>query len=138
IITRKGKYIGIQKDWKKWGKLAIQSTLALKLAEQPTSLDNKSKQDSQQKLAISSSELAIQSIKVSSPEDTQKKKETLTKETIQKKGVSKKKRHGEFKNVFLTDVEYQKLVKQFGEAGTKDRIEALSEYKKSRGKKYQG
>ena len=51
LITRKGKSIGFQKDWEKWGELAEPSTPDSKLAEQSTILDNKSKQDSQQKLA---------------------------------------------------------------------------------------
>jgi len=84
LIFRKGKYIGFQKDWEKWklaeqstiGKLAEQSTLDAKLAEQLTALDNKSKQNSQP-------ELAEQSTKVSSPRVTQKKKETIQKkETV--------------------------------------------------------
>jgi len=43
---------------------------------------------------------------------------------------------GEFKNVKLTDEEYQKLNTEFGETGTKQRIENLSEYIASKGKKY--
>lgn len=44
--------------------------------------------------------------------------------------------YGEFKNVKLTDEEYQKLKTKFGEDGTKQRIENLSEYIASKGKKY--
>ena len=43
---------------------------------------------------------------------------------------------GEFKNVKLSDEEYQKLITKFGETGTKQRIENLSEYIASKGKKY--
>ena len=135
LITRRGKIIGFQKDWEKWQELAEQSTLGIKLAEQPTLVENKSKQNSQQKLAISSTRLAEQSTKVSSPVVTQKKKETITKETIQKKRVPKKK-HYYFDNIQLTEEEYQKLVGRFGEAGTKDRLENLSLYKRSKGKRY--
>jgi len=63
MINRNGKQIGFQKDWEKWPRLAEQST----------------------ELAVLSIELAEQSTKVSSPDVTQKIKETLTKDIIQKK-----------------------------------------------------
>jgi len=59
------------------------------------------------------------------------------KETIQKKRyIRSKKRNYLFDNILLTEEEYQKLVERFGEEGTKDRLEALSLYKKSKGKRY--
>ena len=70
LITRKGKYIGFQKDWEKWPKLAESSELGSKLAEQSTI----------EKLAESSTELAESSTKVSSCAVTQKKKETISKD----------------------------------------------------------
>lgn len=73
IITRKGKLIGFQKDWEQWGKLAESST-SKKLAIPST------------ELAESSTELTKSATKVSSCAVTQKKKETITKETTQKKG----------------------------------------------------
>ena len=135
LINRQGKIIGIQKDWERWRGLAIPSTLGAKLAEQSTSVDNKSEQNGQPKLAIPTVKLAIPSTKVSSPAVAQKIKETITKDTIQKKESAKKK-HCFFDNILLTEEEYRKLVERFGEAGTKDRLENLSLYKKSRGKKY--
>lgn len=60
-------------------------------------------------------------------------KETTTKETITKEI---KIVHGEFKNVKLTEEEHKKLIVQFGEHGTQDRIENLSQYIASKGKKY--
>ena len=39
-------------------------------------------------------------------------------------------------SVFMTEQEYEKLVDRFGEEGTIDRIERLSLYKNSKGKKY--
>jgi uncharacterized CHY-type Zn-finger protein len=47
-----------------------------------------------------------------------------------------KNRYGEFQNVFLTDEELTKLNEQFSELGTKERIENLSRYLASKGKKY--
>ena len=47
IITRKGKIVGIQKDWSKWNGLSFQTTFDSKLAEQSTLAGNKSKQNSQ-------------------------------------------------------------------------------------------
>lgn len=38
--------------------------------------------------------------------------------------------------VSMTEEEYQKLIEKFGQQNTKDRIERLSLYKKSKGKKY--
>jgi len=52
-----------------------------------------------------------------------------------KEGITKKKNYC-FDNILLTEEEYQKLVERFGEAGTKDRLENLSLYKKSKGKRY--
>lgn len=88
MIIRKGKFIGFQKDWERW-KLAISSTITPKvsslvnnqeLAEQST-LDIKlAEQSTSKKLAISSTELAISSTKVSSPAVAQKIKDTLTKD----------------------------------------------------------
>lgn len=57
----------------------------------------------------------------------------LGKERIGKLRINKTK-HADF--VFLTADEYVKLLNQFGEQGTKDRIEKLSLYKGSNGRKY--
>ncbi len=78
IITRNSKHIGFQKDWEKWGKLAELSTLE-KLAE-PSTLDTKLAEPSTfKKLAVQSTELAVQSTKVSSCAVTQNIKETIQK-----------------------------------------------------------
>lgn len=50
--------------------------------------------------------------------------------------IQKKKRNYFFDNILPSEEEYQKLVERFGEAGTKDRLEGLSLYKKSKGKRY--
>lgn len=122
LITRKGKLIGFQKDWEQWGKLAKQST-SEKLAIPST------------ELAESSTELTKSSTKVSSCAVTQKKKETIQKKLYKRKTPLKRKPTF-FENIHLTEEEYQKLVERFGEAGAKDRLEALSLYKRSKGKKY--
>jgi len=49
---------------------------------------------------------------------------------------AKKKRTFFFPNILLTEDEYNKLVEHFGDAGTKDRLENLSLYKKSKGRRY--
>ena len=105
-IRRRGKFIGFQKDWEKWGELAESSTLHLKLAEQ---LTNESLLNSQQKLAESSTELAESSTKVSSPAVAQKKKETIQKkkETDLFKGYST-----EFQETFLHFIEMRKFIKK--------------------------
>lgn len=81
IISRKGKFVGFQKDWEKWEKLATLLTKE-KLAEQST-LDSKlANQLTGKKLAVQATELAVQLTKVSSPRDTQKKKETIQKKVV--------------------------------------------------------
>ena len=119
VITRRGKIVGIQKDWELWVKLAEQSTsdLSKKLAKSSTKVSN------------STERLAKQLTKVSNPRITQKK-ETITKETIQKK------RYGELDNVLLADIEHQKLIDKFGKQGTKARIDNLSLYIGSKGDNY--
>ncbi len=126
LLNRKGKFIGFQKDWEKWGILAEQSTLGVKLAVQQT---NEKLAIQSTELAVSSTELAEQSTKVSSPRVAQKKKETIQKKLYKRK-------YGEFDNVFLTDKEYQWLVDKFGEEGTKECIENLSTGIESKGYKY--
>ena len=129
LITRKGKFIGFQKDWEKWKGLTFQTSLDSKLADQSTSeeisevssLANQSKQ-------IEPSELAKQSKKVSSCAVAQKKKETIQKKLYKRK-------YGEFNNVLLTDEEYQKLKDKFG-GDLADKIETLSVGIKSKGYKY--
>ena len=128
LITRKGKYMGFQKDWERWQQLAVPSTLDTKLAEQSTS---ERLAVASTELAVPSTELAESSTKVSSCAVTQKIKDTISKDTIQKK-----KRNYFFDNILLSEEEYHKLVERFGEAGTKDRLEALSLYMKSKGKRY--
>jgi len=126
MITRKGKYIGFQKDWESWAELAELPTLDVKLAEQstPEKLAIRSP-----KLAILPTELAGLLTKVSSPVVAQKKKDTLTKDTLTKE------RYGEFDNVLLADVEYQKLQDRFGDR-VKALIETLSQGIESKGYKY--
>jgi len=42
----------------------------------------------------------------------------------------------DFDNVSMKEDDYQKLIKEFGEVSTRERIEKLSLYKRSKGKKY--
>lgn len=130
LITRKGKYIGFQKDWEKWQGLVFQPTLGSKLAE-PSTPEKLAK--SSIKVSNSEKQLAKSATKVSSCAVAQKIKDTITKD---KRNIPDKKKSYFFGNILLKEAEYNKLVDQFGEVGTKDRIENLSLYKKSRGKKY--
>lgn len=52
-----------------------------------------------------------------------------------KKNVPKKK-YGEYKHVFLTDEEYERLIKDFGEGTVKQYIQAVDEYVQQHGKTY--
>ena len=99
IIIRDGKNTGFQKDWEMWKKLAIPSTKVSslanseKLAESSTLGSKLAEQSTNEKLAIPSMELAIQSTGVDQTANkkltkllpTKERKETITKETIQKK-----------------------------------------------------
>ncbi len=68
-----------------------------------------------------------------------KAKSGTIKESINKvlnKGAPTKKKYGEGQNVLLAENEYNKLVQKFGQAGAATRIEKLSCYIASTGKKY--
>ena len=130
IITRNGKVSGIQKDWEKW-KVSSSVNSEAKVS---SSVNSEKLAESSTELAISSTELAESSTKVSSPVVAQKKKETIQKK--EKKINKRKKHYGEFKNVLLSDEEYQKLKDKFG-ASVPDMIEALSSGIESKGYKYQ-
>ena len=123
LIMRNKKSIGFQKDWEQWKV----SKAANNEAKVSRTANNEKLADRKLKLAEQSTGLAEQSTKVSSPRVTQKKKETITKETIQKKG------YGEFQNVLLTDEEYQWLKEKFQDK-TDEYIERLSGYLESTGK----
>lgn len=134
LIIRKGKYIGFQKDWEKWDKLAVQSTLDLE-TETP-------QLDLGLKLAIRSTEkklakkLAKRSTKVSSCSVSPSPPYPPIPLPNIKDTTRPKKKNYFFNNILLTPVEYDKLVKIFGETGVKDRLEGLSLYKQSKGKRY--
>ncbi len=49
---------------------------------------------------------------------------------------SNKEKYGKFQNVLLTLKEYNDLIENFNEVSTKERIEKLSEYMESKGKRY--
>jgi phage replication O-like protein O len=85
LITRKGKYIGVQEDRGKWRELAELSTSkgVSSLVNSEAKVSNTANNE---KLAIPSTELAEQSTKVSSPRVTQKIIDTISKDTIQKIG----------------------------------------------------
>lgn len=77
VITRKKKQIGVQQDWKQW-RLA-ERQIRKKLAKQQTPDTKLANQQTSQKLANQTTELARQQTKVSYPRDTQKKTETIQK-----------------------------------------------------------
>lgn len=58
------------------------------------------------------------------------------KNRIEKKRKENIPAQGQFLNVLLSEDEFKKLNQQFGEDGTRERIEALSSYIASKGKKY--
>jgi hypothetical protein len=60
---------------------------------------------------------------------------TLYKEIL-KKDIKKGQPIPEFENITMTDEDYQKLISEFGETTTFNKIKALSMYKRSKGKKY--
>ncbi|MCK5236294.1 MAG: DUF4373 domain-containing protein [Deltaproteobacteria bacterium] len=73
------------------------------------------------------------------PVSTNNNPKTITDNThsiVKDSIVKDSKEHGEFKNVLLTDEEYQKLIDRFGDIKTKRLIECLSIGIKSKGYKY--
>jgi len=127
LITRQGKYIGFQKNWEEWQKLPISSTkLPISSTELPIS--STELPISSTELPISSTELPISSTKVDGCDVTQKKKETIQKKLYKRK-------YGQFKNVLLTDDEYQKLKDRFNHH-VSEVIEELSLGIESKGYKY--
>lgn len=83
--------------------------------------------DINEDIKLVSVDINDKSVEKPTAKSTQKKrKEKKVKET--------KTKYAEF--VSMTQSEYQKLVEQFGEEGTKDRIENLSLYKGSKGRSY--
>jgi len=107
-INRITEY-GFQKDYELWDDGAINSD-----AINSDAISNDSKIVSNQIPKVVSNQIPTKE----------------TKETRQKKI------YGEFKNVLLTDEEYQKLVTKFGEGKAKSEIENLSSYMASRSKRY--
>lgn len=74
---------------------------------------------------------AIAKQNLAKPGKEKKRKEKKITTPTPSKGI-----YGSFKNVLLTEDEYQKLVTQFTEAGCKERIETLSVGISSKGYKY--
>lgn len=68
--------------------------------------------------------------------DEQSPPKDKIKEDKLKKDKESKSAYGEFKNVFLLKEELEKLIQRFGEDLTKEKIEAISSYVASKGKKY--
>lgn len=62
-----------------------------------------------------------------------KKSEQSSKLSVKKE---EKKKYGEFKNVLLTDIEFEKLIERLGNSLTSIIIEELSGYIESRGRRY--
>jgi hypothetical protein len=73
-------------------------------------------------------ETSVQSV---THQRNERNKETITKAMLPNKGI-----YGEFINVKLTKEEYEKLIIKFGDILTNDKIERLSSYIASKGKKY--
>jgi len=122
IIIRNGKSVGIQKDWEKWKVSSLDNSVA----KVSRTANNEKLAESSTELAIPSTELAELSTKVSSPVVAQKKKETIQKKLYKRK-------HGEFQNVLLTEEEYQWLKDKL-QNKTNEYIERLSGYLESTGK----
>ena len=79
LINRNGRSIGFQKDWEQWKVSRIANNTKLNEAKVSNRANSEKLADRKQKLAIRKPELAEQPTKVSSPLDTQKKKESIQK-----------------------------------------------------------
>ena len=67
-------------------------------------------------------------------DNSQRKGEEKERESIKRGSLKQKHPHGEYKNVFLSEAEFQKLQTEFPDWS--QRIDRLSEYMESTGKKY--
>jgi len=123
ILTKEGRLIGLQKDYENWLKLPEQVT---KVTQTGNNSDTEKLPIPQQKLPDTQPKLPKMVKKVTSPLVTQKKKETIQKKLY-------KRNYGEFKNVLLTDEEYQWLKDKLQDR-TNEYIERLSGYLESTGK----
>ena len=121
LISRNGKKTGFQKDWELWkvSRTANFAKLNKAKVSRTANFEELAVKDTE-KLAEQPTQLAEQLTKVSSPRDTQKKKETIQKKLYKRK-------YGEFQNVLLTDEECQKLKDKLGAEAEKF-IETLSGY----------
>ena len=125
VLTREGKLIGLQKDYDTWSELP---ELVTNVTQTGNNLSPEKLPDTQPKLPNRQPKLPKMVKKVTSPLDTQKKKETIQKKLYKRK-------YGEFQNVLLTDEEYQKLKDKLGGAVGRF-IETLSGYLESHKRKH--
>jgi phage replication O-like protein O len=127
IITRNGKYIGLQKDLDLWEKLSVPITKVI-------SADNN---NGDEKLSILQPQLSVPITKVisSTPAGEPVKKKENIKKDIKKEIYKERKIYGEFQNVFLSEDEFRKLKERFG-SRVPEMIEALSAGIESKGYKY--
>ena len=72
----------------------------------------------------------------SKPEPKEKEKEKVKEKPVLTDSKKEKHQYGEYKNVKLTDDEYQKLVDEMGEKDVKTGIQILDEYKETSGRSY--
>lgn len=73
---------------------------------------------------------------IDKPLSTEQSRVEYSKVNNSKVNNIKKDSYGEFNNVFLSKEEYSKLLSRYGEALTKEKIERLSCYMTSKGRKY--
>jgi phage replication O-like protein O len=153
IIRKKDGYItsyGLQKDydgWDKKAKLNTKTSVHSATSHSATSQLDTVQSDTSPKDTPPVSNQTLPSVQPDTETSVQPDTETSVqpdthqinernKETITKTILPKKDIYGEFQNVKLTKEEYDKLVIKFGEIIAKEKIENLSGYIASVGKKY--
>ena len=125
ILIREGKLVGLQKDYEAWLELP---ELVTNVTQTGNNSTPEKLPDTQPKLPNRQPKLPVLQTKVTSPRDTQKKKETIQKKLYKRK-------YGEFQNVLLTDEEYQRLKDRL-KSEVERFIENLSGYLESHKKKH--
>jgi len=101
--------------------------------------DNKKTSNAYQILLVSSADSAhtlAQNLPIPRADSAHRTKPTEPNPKELKKHVSEKHPYGEFKNVRLSDEDKEKLKNLYGVANAKKLVEALSIYKKSKGREY--
>jgi hypothetical protein len=136
VIHRQGPLYWFNKDYEQWQVSRVKPYLPKKLSELLSKNLNGSRPELSELLSknLVKHEVNTSQNTKSATSKLASPKEILKKDINKEKDIKEK--FGQFLNVLLSKEEYEKLVNKFGEVEAKERIEGLSEYLKSKNKRY--